>query len=182
MKLNIFMGDPDFLGYVSPYRRDTYPNIRPSSASGFVGFTDPRVLLSVDGWAYLGKKETIYTQKAWKPEPAGSAQAILLENGLMPIIGISARNLDSSYHGIGDIRAQCTRTMDIIQDILSKAGGTYDNVVKLVTHVSHPAYASAAREIRSRYLGKNRPALFTTVVHQPSTIVLVKTEAWVYLG
>jgi enamine deaminase RidA (YjgF/YER057c/UK114 family) len=100
----------------------------------------------------------------------------------MPIIGISARNLDSSYHGIGSIRMQCVRTMEIVQHILEKAGGTFDNVVKLVSHVSHPQFASVAREIRSRFLGENKPALFTTVVHHPSSIVLVKTEAWAYLG
>lgn len=182
VKLNIYMANPNYLGDVVAYRRDTYPHIRPTSASSFVGFTNPRVLISVDGWAYQGNKEIIYNEKAWKPEPAGSSQAILLENGLMPIIGISARNIDSSYHGIGNIQMQCVRTMEIVQHILEKAGGTYDNIIKLVSHVSHPQFASAAREVRSQFLGENRPALFTTVVHHPSSIVLVKTEAWAYLG
>jgi enamine deaminase RidA (YjgF/YER057c/UK114 family) len=182
VKLNIYMSNPNYLSDVVAYRRDTYPHIRPTSASSFVGFTDPRVLISVDGWAYQGKKEIIYNEKAWNPEPAGSSQAILLENGLMPIIGISARNLDGSYHGIGSIQMQCVRTMEIVAHILEKAGGTFDNVVKLASHVSHPQFASVAREVRSRFLGNNKPALLTTVVHHPSSIVLVKTEAWAYLG
>ncbi|MBW1699313.1 MAG: hypothetical protein JRK26_21270 [Deltaproteobacteria bacterium] len=182
VKLNICMANPNYLSDVVAYRRDTYPHIRPTSASSFVGFTDPRVLISVDGWAYQGEKEIIYSETAWKPESAGSSQAILLENGLMPIIGISARNLNSSYHGVGSIQMQCVRTMEIIQAILEKAGGTFGNVVKLASHVSHPQFVSVAREVRSRFLRENKPALLTTVVHHPSSIVLVKTEAWAYLG
>jgi enamine deaminase RidA (YjgF/YER057c/UK114 family) len=182
VKLNIYLANPNYLSDVVAYRRDTYPHIRPTSATSFVGFTDPRVLISVDGWAYHGKKEIIYHEKAWKPEPAGSSQAILLENGLMPIIGISARNLDGSYHGIGSIQMQCVRTLEIIRHILEKAGGTFDNVIKLASHVAHPQFASVAQEVRSRFLGENKPALLTTVVHHPSSIVLVKTEAWAYLG
>jgi enamine deaminase RidA (YjgF/YER057c/UK114 family) len=176
------MANPNFLNEVVSYRRDTYPHIRPTSSSGFVGFPDSRILIQVDGWAYLGKKNCIHTEEVWNPEKAGSAQAILLENGLMPIIGISARNLDSSYHGVGDIRAQCIHTMEIIRHILEKAGGSYDNVVKLISNVSHPAFAPVVREIRSSYLKQNRPALCTIVFSHPSTLVLVKTEAWAYLG
>lgn len=182
VKLNIYLANPNLLSDVVAYRRDTYPHIRPTSATSAVGFTDPRVLIAVDGWAYHGPKEIIYHEKAWKPEPAGSSQAILLENGLMPIIGISARNLDGSYHGIGSIRLQCVRTLEIIRHILEKAGGTFDNVIKLASHVSHPRFASVAHEVRSGFLGENKPALLTTVVRHPSSIVLVKTEAWANLG
>lgn len=182
VKLNIFMATPNFLNEVVSHRRDTYPHIRPTSSSGFVGFPNSQVLIQVDGWACLGQRERIYTDNVWNPEKAGSAQAILLENGLMPIIGISARNLDSSYHGVGDIRAQCVHTMEIVRHILEKAGATYDNVVKLISNVSHPAFAPVAREVRSSYLKENRPALCTIVFRHPSTLVLVKTEAWAYLG
>jgi enamine deaminase RidA (YjgF/YER057c/UK114 family) len=182
VKLNIYMTNPNFLNEVISYRRDTYPHIRPTSSSSFVGFSDSQTLIEVDGWAYLEKKEPIYSDKAWHPERAGSAQAILLDNGLMPIIGISARNLDSSYHGVGDIKAQCVHTMEIVRHILEKAGATYENVVKLTSNISHPAFAPVAREVRSQYLRENRPALCTAVVRHPSTLVLVKTEAWAYLG
>jgi len=182
VKLNIFATNPNMHDKIVAFRRDTFPHVRPTSSTVFVSFPDPRLFLMLDGWAYLGKKKPINTHKAFNPGSHGSAQGILLENGLMPIIGISARNLDGSYHGAGNIRDQCMRTMDIIKYILEEAGATYENVVKLVSYISHPMFAPIVQEVRSQYLMENRPALSTVIVRQSSTLILVKTEAWAYLG
>jgi enamine deaminase RidA (YjgF/YER057c/UK114 family) len=68
---------------------------------------------------------------------------------------------DGNCVGKGDIIAQAERCFENIEDILGRAGGTMQDVVKMVTYFIEPLSPELAQRywaVRKRFFGDYRPA------------------------
>src|SRR5581483_1070460 len=65
--------------------------------------------------------------------------------------GLTAREPDGEVYGLGDVRAQTGCVLDSLMAILEQAGGTLEDVVRVVVYVRDIAQWPAIHEVRSRY-------------------------------
>jgi len=84
---------------------------------------------------------------------------------LLFIAGQTAVGPDGNITGIGDAYAQARQAYENIAAILSDAGMTYADVVKMTTYITDISYREKVNEARSHYLKKDFPT---------STLVVVK--------
>lgn len=95
------------------------------------------------------------------PAPAGVwSPAILIPSGksLLFISGTTSRGPDGSVVGPGDIRVQTQQTLNNLEVILSEAGATFDDVVKVTVFVTDMNDFQAIHEVRRKYFGSEPPA------------------------
>ena len=84
------------------------------------------------------------------------------------VSGITATDENGQPVGIGDIRAQTERCFAKLKDVLGRAGGRLDNVVKLTTYLAADVDAQAVAayfEVRQAYLGDHGVASTGVNVH-----------------
>ncbi|MBI2846770.1 MAG: RidA family protein [Chloroflexi bacterium] len=181
VKVDNYVSHTSFLQPVMDYRKKRYPSVRPASTTVAVHFPFPSVLEEIDAWAYLGPKEYINPKTVFDTAFRGSSQAVKAGDTLY-LTGQTARDIKTQIVGRGDIKAQTVQVFENIKNILEGAGATFDNVVKLLIFVSHPTHLAAVREVRSRYLKGNRPAITSVMVDFSDPGVMVEVDTWAYLG
>ena len=74
------------------------------------------------------------------------------------VSGLTAREADGSVYGKGDVRAQTARVLDSLAAILGEAGGSLNDVVRVVVYVRDISQWPAVHEVRSRYFATDPPA------------------------
>jgi enamine deaminase RidA (YjgF/YER057c/UK114 family) len=117
------------------------------------------------------QKEELKMKRIIQPsimsKPGGDySHGVLVKPGqLLFIAGQTAVGADGIIVGIGDPSAQAKKVYENIEAILSEAGGTFDDLVKLTTFITDISYREKVNEVRRRYLKKDFPA---------STLVVVK--------
>ena len=84
---------------------------------------------------------------------------------LLFIAGQTATGPDGSIVGIGDPYAQARQVYQNMEAVLSEAGGTFDDVVKITTFITDISYREQVNKARSQFFRKDFPA---------STLVVVK--------
>ena len=93
--------------------------------------------------------------------PAGiMSQGVSVPTGRMVFVsGQVARGVDGQLVGRGDIRAQTRKVLENTQAVLSEAGATLEDVVKVTVFVTNLAeHFSAIHEIRAEFFKSEYPA------------------------
>jgi reactive intermediate/imine deaminase len=93
--------------------------------------------------------------------PAGiMSQGVSVSNGRMVFVsGQVARGIDGQLVGRGDIRAQTRKVLENTRSVLTEAGATMDDVVKVTVFVTNLAeHFSAIHEIRAEFFSSDYPA------------------------
>ena len=104
------------------------------------------------------KKEIIVSEKLSRPLGIYS-QAVKAEGGrLLFISGMTARDKDGNIVGKGDMKLQTQQVLENMKTILSLAGATFDNVVKVTVFVTDLSRFKDIHEVRAKYFKKDYPA------------------------
>lgn len=90
----------------------------------------------------------------------GFSQAVKAEarGTFLYLSGVTSRLPSGELVGEGDIEAQARQVMVNIKAIIEDAGGTMDDVVRLVTYVRRMDDHPTVRRIRHEYFGDRPPA------------------------
>jgi 2-iminobutanoate/2-iminopropanoate deaminase len=85
--------------------------------------------------------------------------------------------------GEGDIEAQSVQVHENLKAVVEEAGGTLDDVVKITTYITEPAFREPVQAVRRRYFpGPRHPASATVVADMIAPGLLVEVEAVAVLG
>jgi 2-iminobutanoate/2-iminopropanoate deaminase len=97
---------------------------------------------------------------------AGFTQAVQAPAAgkLVFVSGITARNADGKIEGVGDPAAQAKRILENLRIILAEAGGSLDDVVRIVTYLRDMQHHPAVHAVRHQYFGDSPPASTTVEV------------------
>jgi 2-iminobutanoate/2-iminopropanoate deaminase len=87
---------------------------------------------------------------------------------LVFVAGQIAQDLEGNVVGRGDIEAQAVQVFENLKAVLTSAGTTLEEVVKLTTYTTSVAYRQKIAEVRARYFKTYFP---------PNTFVVVASLA-----
>jgi 2-iminobutanoate/2-iminopropanoate deaminase len=110
-------------------------------------------------------KKIILPETVGKPRGNYSHGVLVKPGKLLFIAGQTAVNAAGDIVGISDPYVQAKQIYENIKAILTDAGGTFADIVKLNTFITDSSYRERVNEVRSQYLKKDFPA---------STLVVVK--------
>ncbi|MNY46771.1 Enamine/imine deaminase [compost metagenome] len=117
----------------------------------------------------MTKQDIVPLPKKWPSENWQSTWVPGVQVGnIVYVSGITATDESGQPVGIGDIRAQTERCFAKLQDVLSRAGGGLDRVVKLTTYLAASVDADAVAayfEVRQSYYGQHGVASTGINVH-----------------
>ena len=133
----------------------------------------------------MAKKQLIHKLDVGRTGMPGSrgytAQAYRAGNWVV-MSGQTAYTLDGEVVGIGDPAAQARQACENIKRLMELAGGTMDDVVKLVVYVTDRAHRAVVYPIIRSYFGAVRPCGTGVVVQglaRPE--FLVEIDAWGFI-
>ena len=110
-------------------------------------------------------KQIILPQKIAKPRGNYSHGVAISPARLLFIAGQTAVDSSGNIVGIGDASRQAKQVYENIGAILTDAGMTFSDIVKITTYVTDVSYREKVNEVRIQDLKKDFPA---------STLVVVK--------
>lgn len=84
------------------------------------------------------------------------------------VAGQVAQDLEGNLVGRGDIEAQAVQVFENLKAVLTSAGTTLDDVVKLTTYTTSVTYRQKIAEVRARYFKTYFP---------PNTFIVVASLA-----
>jgi enamine deaminase RidA (YjgF/YER057c/UK114 family) len=118
-------------------------------------------------------------------KPNGYTHVVVAPDGRTAYVaGQVAYDSTGQLIGGNDFQAQAERVFQNLRRALAGAGGTLADVVKTTTFVTDEKHVAALREIRAKYLDRNRPPANTLVVvsglARPD--LLIEIEAVAMLG
>jgi reactive intermediate/imine deaminase len=124
------------------------------------------------------EKQIINPARLCKPHATYSHAVKVKAGHLLFIKGETARDKDFNLIGKGDVIAQSRQIFENIKVILEEAGGSFDNVVKIVTYVTDIGAISALQAVRSEYFKSGYPVTTMVEVSRLATPdLLVEIEA-----
>lgn len=88
--------------------------------------------------------------------------------GFVFVAGQVAQDAEGTVVGRGDIEAQAVQVFENLKAVLTSAGATFEDVVKMTTYTTNLAYRPKIAEIRARYFKTYFP---------PNTFVVVSSLA-----
>jgi len=98
--------------------------------------------------------------------PTSYTHVVTVNQGKMIFVsGQVALNKQGDIVGKGDLRAQTTQVFENLKTALAAVGATFSDVVKVNTYVVNykPTDVAIIRELRSKYLPKDKPPASTLV-------------------
>jgi enamine deaminase RidA (YjgF/YER057c/UK114 family) len=98
--------------------------------------------------------------------PSGFTHVVTATQGKMIFVsGQVALNKQGEVVGKGDLRAQATQVFENLRVALAAAGATFGDVVKMNTYVVNykPTEVAVLREVRGKYVSKEKPPASTLV-------------------
>ncbi len=96
------------------------------------------------------------------------------------ISGITARGPNDAIVGVGDLAAQTRQIYENLKLILAEAGGTLDDVVRIVTYLRDMREYRSMENVRREYLGESPPASTTVEISRlfhPDQLIEVEATA-----
>lgn len=127
----------------------------------------------------MGKK-IVFTEHA--PAPIGPySQAIITTGSLIFIAGQIPINPATGQIVEGDIKVQTQRVLENLEAILTKAGVTYQNVVKTTVFLQDMNEFSGMNEVYGKIFKESPPARSTVEVSRLPRDVKVEIEAIAYV-
>jgi len=100
---------------------------------------------------------------------------------LLFIAGQTAVGPDGNIVGVGDAFAQARQAYENIGAILSDAGMTFADIVKMTTYITDISFREKVNEVRRHYLRKDFPANTLLVVKglaREEYLVEIEAIAW----
>jgi 2-iminobutanoate/2-iminopropanoate deaminase len=117
------------------------------------------------------------------PEPISHYTDGVLADGWLYISGMLAVDAKGNLVGKGDVVAQTERVLENVQAVLEKAGGTFEDVVKVTVYLRRIGDRAAVNTVRKRFFGESRPA--STLVEITGLVIpeaLVEIDAVARVG
>lgn len=99
--------------------------------------------------------------------PNGYSHAARAGN-LLFVAGQVAKDADDKLVGAGDIAAQADQIYRNLEAVLSEAGGSLKDIVKMTTYLTHAGYVETYRAVRNEYFAEPMP---------PNTLVICESLA-----
>jgi reactive intermediate/imine deaminase len=104
-------------------------------------------------------KREVSTEAIRKPVGIFSQATVVEAKGrLVFISGMTARRLDGSIAGIGDIEAQTRQVCENIKAAVEAAGGTLDDICRVDVYVRNMEHFEAIHKVRAEYFKPPYPA------------------------
>ncbi|MCI0336669.1 MAG: RidA family protein [Acidobacteria bacterium] len=129
------------------------------------GNSEKRVNVNQDETKKKQAEKQFVNPKDLSP-PGSYTHVVTVNRGKMIFVsGQVALNKQGEIVGKGDLRVQATQVFENLKIALTAAGATFADVVKMNTYVVNykPADVAIIREVRSKYLSKERPPASTLV-------------------
>ena len=104
------------------------------------------------------EREIITSDDLGKPLGVYSHAVRVEGDELLFISGITARDKNGNIVGKGDMKLQTQQVLENMKTILSLAGATFDNVVKVTVFVTDLSRFKDIHEVRAKYFKKDYPA------------------------
>jgi enamine deaminase RidA (YjgF/YER057c/UK114 family) len=98
------------------------------------------------------------------------------------IAGQTAFDADGNVVGVGDINAQCEKTLENLSIALRAVNAEPKDIVKVTNYVTDRAYLPTLVEVRNRVWGELRTASTAVVGGLARDTLMVEVDAIVYLG
>ncbi|MHB1627161.1 MAG: RidA family protein [Bacilli bacterium] len=102
---------------------------------------------------------------------------------LVFVSGLTSRAPDASIVGVGDIKLQTETVVKNLNHVLSEAGGTIDDIVKVTVYIRDMEMFKEIHEVRNRYFKPPYPA--STMVEVSRLVdedLLIEIEAIAVIG
>lgn len=106
---------------------------------------------------------------------------IVVANGFAFIAGQTAFDEKGDVVGVGDITAQCERTLQNLMTCLRAVNATPQDIVKVTNYVTERAFLAVLVEQRNRLLGELRTSSTAVVAGLARDTLLVEVDAIVAL-
>jgi 2-iminobutanoate/2-iminopropanoate deaminase len=104
-------------------------------------------------------KQQIRSDKLRQPSGVFShATAIEAKGRLVFISGMTARTLDGSMAGVGDIEVQTRQVCENIKAAVEAAGGTMDDICRVDVYIRNMEQFAGIHKVRAEYFKEPLPA------------------------
>jgi enamine deaminase RidA (YjgF/YER057c/UK114 family) len=104
-------------------------------------------------------KQQIRSDKLRQPSGVFShATAIEAQGRLVFISGMTARGLDGSIVGVGDIEAQTRQVCENLKAAVEAAGGTMDDICRVDVYIRNMEQFAGIHKVRREYFREPLPA------------------------
>jgi 2-iminobutanoate/2-iminopropanoate deaminase len=104
-------------------------------------------------------KQQIRSDKLSRPSGVFShATAIEAKGRLVFISGMTARKLDGSMAGIGDIEAQTRQVCENLKAAVEAAGGAMDDICRVDVYIRNMEQFAGIHKVRAEYFKEPLPA------------------------
>jgi len=104
-------------------------------------------------------KQQITSSKLRKPNGNFShATAIAATGKLVFISGMTARTVDGTIAGVGDIEVQTRQVCENVKAAVEEAGGTLDDIVRVDVYVRNMEHFDRIHKVRREYFTGIAPA------------------------
>ena len=104
-------------------------------------------------------KTQIASPKLRQPSSVFShATAVEATGRLLFISGMTARRVDGSIAGVGDISAQTRQVCENLKSAVEAAGGTLDDICRVDVYVRNMEHFDAIHKVRAEYFKPPLPA------------------------
>ena len=107
---------------------------------------------------------------------------IVVANGFAFIAGQTSFDEQGNVTGVGDIAAQCERTLQNLMTCLRAVSATPQDIVKVTNYVTDRAYLATLVEARNRIMGELRTSSTAVVAGLARDTLLVEVDAIVALS
>ena len=129
------------------------------------------------------KKQAIISSRLSKPVGVFSHAVKAEGKQFLFISGLTARDINGSIVGKGDMNAQTRKILENMKIILEDAGASFDHIVKVTVYVTDLKDFKEIHNVRAQYFKKDLPA--STLV-QVSRLVnedcMIEIDAIAVLG
>src|SRR5262245_42395431 len=97
------------------------------------------------------------------PAPVGPSSPAVKAGGIIYVSGTLAQDSSGAIVGKGDVKAQTTRVMDRMREVLAAAGSSLEQAVAVTVYLKNAADFAAMNEVYRTYWPKDPPTRTTVV-------------------
>jgi 2-iminobutanoate/2-iminopropanoate deaminase len=107
----------------------------------------------------LMPKQQIVSDRIGRPSGHFSQATVIEARGrLVFISGMTARCVDGTVAGVGDVSAQTRQVCENLKAAVEAAGGTMDDICRVDVYVRNMEHFDAIHKVRREYFGMPAPA------------------------
>jgi enamine deaminase RidA (YjgF/YER057c/UK114 family) len=116
------------------------------------------------------------------PASTGVRSECIKAGNTVYMTGQTAFKFDGTLVGVGDPAAQARQACENIKALMEMAGGSMDDVVKLIVYITDRSYRHAAYPVIRSYFNEPRPCQTGVIVRGLAREeLLIEIDAWGYV-